>query len=164
MHMSTRSTTPSRRRAFTLLEVLVALTIVALTLSAVLRSLTISLKAVRQSERMTTATILARGLVDEWELKPPEAGALAGDFGDRYRGYSYEAECKDIPIDYKRLPKIMEVGRLAGMKQIAVDVYYVAPGSDATTRKRVLHIESALTGADKYTPQSRRANNLGYDD
>lgn len=67
-----------RRRGITLLEVLVALAILALGVTALQRLLVRSVATVTADGRATRAMLLARALLAEAEAKPPEPGQSEG--------------------------------------------------------------------------------------
>lgn len=89
MYLSTGSPEPSRSRSsqgFTLIEVLVALAIVALALAALLQVFGAGLRAVGTSERYLMATMLARSVLDDFGTEiPAAAGEWSGDIADGYR-------------------------------------------------------------------------------
>ena len=67
-----------RRRGFTLLEVLVALVILAVGVSALQRLLVRSLATVTADGETTRAMLLAQALLAEAEVQPPEPGRSEG--------------------------------------------------------------------------------------
>lgn len=145
-------------RAFTLLEVMVSLAILAVALTVIMRSFTLSLRAARLQERITVATLLARGLVEEFEIIPPQLGTSSGEFGSAYEGYSYEALYEDRTIDYPDLPALDAVGKMVPMRRVAVDIYWRPAKNEERKPKRILHVESAITGSERYTFEARKSN------
>lgn len=152
-----------RLHAFILLEVLVSLAILGVTLATVLRSFTVSLKAAKASRNVTIATILAGDLVEKWEVDPPKVGTINGDFAPDYPDFQYEAKYVQEKPKYKDVGRLQGVGRLNYMKRITVDVYYQPADSGSENRKLVLHAESALTSAEKYSAGARILNKIGFD-
>lgn len=80
---------PFGRRAdaegFTLLEVLVAVAVLGLAMVSLLGLHVRSLALIDRDQRITEATLLARGLMTEVEVAPfPEIGLTSGDFEERY--------------------------------------------------------------------------------
>ena len=142
-----------RRSAFVLLEVVVSLAILAIALSAVLRSLTMSMRAATLSRQVTVATMLSRNLIAEWELAPPAPGALEGDFSPMYPNFTYEATLQAEEIDYRGQARPREDAQLAWIGVIVVDVYFT-PSSPTRGRKRMVHFVSALSGGEKYNPRA----------
>ncbi len=83
----------NRGPGFTLLEVLVAVAILAIALVAILKANVQSLDALTGTRETTTASLLAAGKLAEIEA----AGAanwseLQGDFGEDYPGFTWEVE------------------------------------------------------------------------
>jgi general secretion pathway protein I len=70
--------TAPRARGFTLLEVLVALTILAVGVVALQRLAVQSVATIGSDARATDAMLLARGLLAEAAVAPPEPGRSAG--------------------------------------------------------------------------------------
>jgi general secretion pathway protein I len=72
---------------FTLLEVLVAVAVLALALVSLLGLHVRNLALIDRDQRVTQATLLARALMTEAEIEPfPEIGRASGDFTERYPG------------------------------------------------------------------------------
>ena len=77
----------SRSGGFTLLEVLVAVAILAFALVPLLGLHVGNLALLGRDQRITDATMLARALMTEAEVEPfPDIGLTDGDFEDRYPG------------------------------------------------------------------------------
>jgi general secretion pathway protein I len=80
------SHSPSESRGFTLVEVLVAFAILALTLVVLLQAFGGGLRAVSASERYLMAAMLARSVLDDVGAETPiVAGEGSDDIGDGYR-------------------------------------------------------------------------------
>ncbi len=76
---------------FTLLEVLLAMAIIAIAVSAVLRSQSQGLSLAREAGFLSTAALLAQAKMAE--VDAAAAGALiagTGEFGDAFPGYAWE--------------------------------------------------------------------------
>ena len=91
---------PARRspRGFTLLEVMVALCILAIVLLSVYRlhSQTISMSI--ESRFYTQAPLLARSALARWEeARKPEMISDQGDFGKEFSGYQWKISVADAP-------------------------------------------------------------------
>lgn len=150
--------------AFVLLEVLVSLAILSIALASAMRSFTISLKAARLSQDMTVATMLARELVEQWEIIPPAKGKIEGDFGPDHPEFTYAGEYKQENIKYEDIPKVNKyVGRLVPLRRISLDVYRNETQRNVKKQYRMLHIETALTDAEKFSPMARVFNQIGFD-
>jgi len=149
-----------RRRAFTLLEVLVSLAILSVVLTMILRSFTTSLRAAQLEERITVATMLARSLIEEFEILPPPEGHSDGEFGRAFPGYSYAVQHDNRVIDYPGVPAFQEIGRMVMLRRIAVDIFWSPPGDKTPRPRRVIRVESAISGSERYTMDARKKNNL----
>lgn len=85
-------------RGFTLLEVMVALSILAIVLLSVYRlhSQTISMSI--ESRFYTQAPLLARSALSRWEeARKPEMMSDQGDFGKEFPGYQWKISVEDTP-------------------------------------------------------------------
>ena len=92
---------PLRRAesGFTLLEITVAMAIIAIALTAMLSSQSQSLSLANEAKFSTTATLLAQSKMAEFEnLKPEDLVSDSGDFGEDFPNYSWEMNISDITI------------------------------------------------------------------
>jgi type II secretion system protein I len=81
---------------FTLLEVMVAVAIIAMALVAALGSQSQSVSLAGEAKFATTAAFLAQRKMAEFEtMKPEDLGSGSGDFGDDFPGYQWEADVDD---------------------------------------------------------------------
>ena len=91
------ATTNDRYAGFTLLEVMVALAIIATALMAVLGSQSQSLSIASETKFSTTAIFLAQHKMAELEAKDPEElSADSGDFGEEFPGYRWDLRVSDV--------------------------------------------------------------------
>jgi general secretion pathway protein I len=89
-----------KHSGFTLLEVMVAMAIMAITLMAVLDSQSASISRVSEAKFSTTAPFLAQKKMAEIEiLKPGDLDSDSGDFGNDYPGYSWELTVQNASFD-----------------------------------------------------------------
>jgi general secretion pathway protein I len=73
------------RAGFTLLEVLVAVAVLALALTSLLGLHVRNIALIERDTRVTEATLLARALMTEAEVEAfPDLGTTSGDFEERY--------------------------------------------------------------------------------
>ncbi len=107
---------PANRRVsstgFTLMEVLISISIIAITLTAVYRMHSQTLSMAGTAYFYATAPLLAQGKIAELRLRPAdELGDDSGDFGDRHPSFSWQATITDVESellertkeDFKRL-------------------------------------------------------------
>lgn len=149
-------------RGFVLLEVLVALAILGIALSMLLQSFTTSMKAAQASEKTTMGCIIARHLLDGWEITPPKPGESSDECGEMFPNYYY-----NVLYDNETQPEYDDVsrlkdGRLAVLRSISLSVYYKRP-SEEGSGKRVLHIETALSASERFSSSARRDNRVRFD-
>jgi general secretion pathway protein I len=85
---------------FTLLEVMVAIAIIAIALTAVLGSQSQSLSLASEAKFSTTAAFLAQGKMAEIEAeKAEDLTSDSGDFGEDFPGYGWELSVNDVTFD-----------------------------------------------------------------
>lgn len=87
----------ARAGGFSLLEVLLAALILGLGLAGIMEGMTLALQSHGDSERSTTAILLADGLLEEICAAglPPE-GESEGDFGDLFPRYAWTRRVEPI--------------------------------------------------------------------
>ena len=84
---------------FTLLEVMVAVSIMAVALVAVFGSQSQSVTLATEAKFSTTAAFLAQSKMAEIEAGLDDALASdSGDFGEDFPGYLWEVEVSDVPL------------------------------------------------------------------
>ncbi len=83
-----------RGRGFTLLEVLISLTIVGGLLVTLIYTLNYQLSIVERHEKITVSTLLAKHKMFEIEKNPIDT---SGNFEEPYSSYSYETKIKESP-------------------------------------------------------------------
>ena len=84
-------------RAFTLLEVMIALMIFFMAMFAILGTVTRSLAAARSlQQKFPDIDALAAQLIMKVRTNKLEEGSGAGDFGDLYPGYTWRGETNQI--------------------------------------------------------------------
>jgi general secretion pathway protein I len=89
----------SGRKGFTLLEVMVAVALIAIALTALLGSQSQSVSFANSAKFETMAALLAQSKMSEILLqKPEDLTNDSGDFGDDYPGYVWESEISDVSI------------------------------------------------------------------
>lgn len=95
-------------RGFTLLEVMVALAIIAIALVTLLGTHLLSLNLAQRHKEQSMATMLARQKMEELLTTPFDSlTSDAGDFGPERPGYKWEFEVEDADIDNLKRVKIL---------------------------------------------------------
>ncbi len=94
-------------RGFTLLEVLIALSIVAFAVVGLLGLHARNIKSIARGQNMTRATLLARELLSQIQYQVllsglNDLGPAQGDFGRQYPGFRWEREVMGTGLDEMR--------------------------------------------------------------
>jgi prepilin-type N-terminal cleavage/methylation domain-containing protein len=152
-----------RARGFVLLEVLVSLAILGIALSMIMKSLTTSLKAAKWSEQITTASVLARSLVEKWEIEAPSPGPITGTFGPNHPRYFYEADYRPEEIPYKDAPELEDAAALSPLRRISVRIYVGSEGAQQGRRQEVLRFETALIESELFEPNAKMFNAIPFE-
>ena len=85
---------------FTLLEVMVAMAIIAIALTAVLGSQSQSVSLANEAKFITTAAFLAQGKIATVEIKKTDDLVDdSGDFGVDFPGYTWEIKVHDVAFE-----------------------------------------------------------------
>lgn len=80
-----------RRVAFTLIEVLVAVALLAIVLPVVMGGISLALNVASSARRASLAATLARAKLDELATNGMTGGDASGDFGDAGAGFTWSA-------------------------------------------------------------------------
>ena len=83
-------------KGFSLLEVMVAMAIMAIVLVAVYRMHSQTLSMAAASQFQTEAPLLAQRKLAELEASEDAIGPDSGDFGDDFEGYRWTVEVEDV--------------------------------------------------------------------
>lgn len=87
-------------RGFTLLEVMIAMAILAIALVAVYQSQSQSISMSGSSRFLTTASLLAQSRMAEIDAADPrEITAGSGDFGEAFPDYQWQVELGETEIE-----------------------------------------------------------------
>lgn len=117
-----------RSGGFTLLEVMIALAILAITLVTLYQSQSQSISMATDSRFLTTASLLAQGRMAEVDAVDPR-GVVSGngDFGDDYPGYTWRLEVsavEELPL-LKRMTLTVTQGKMATRNAYRLILYKV---------------------------------------
>jgi general secretion pathway protein I len=93
-----------KQNGFTLLEVMIAISILAIALPVLLGNQSQSLRLAEESRFALTASLLIKEKLSDFQIAGEELTSTEGDFGDDYPGYfwSVEVETPDFE-DYPAL-------------------------------------------------------------
>jgi general secretion pathway protein I len=114
---------------FTLLEVMIAMAILAIALVAVYQSQSQSVSMAGDSHFLTTASLLAQGRMAEIDAADPrKVVAESGDFGDAFPDYQWQVEIGDTEIDLmKKITLTVTNSRMAVRNTYRLILYKVVP-------------------------------------
>ena len=109
-------------QGFTLLEVLISLSIIAIVLITCLRAQNQSIRLYHLSRDMSIATILARQKMGEIELAGfPELGEEGGDFEDEFPEFSWQRSVSTTPFEEARRVALSIMWK-EGIRERRIDV------------------------------------------
>ena len=119
------------QKGFTLLEIMIAVAIIAIALTALLGSQSQSVYFANSAKFETMATLLAQSKMSELVLEDSfSLSSNSGDFGDDFPGYAWEAKVSDIVIegiDVSDYLKQIDLGVTWGVHRYDLRLYhYVA--------------------------------------
>jgi type II secretion system protein I len=114
---------------FTLLEVMIAMAILAITLVAVYQSQSQSISMAGSSRFLTTASLLAQSRMVELDAADPrEVTAGNGDFGEDFPDYQWRVEIGDTEIDVlKKISLTVTNSRMVVRNSYRLILYKVVP-------------------------------------
>ena len=108
---------PLQNGGFSFLEVMVAMSIIAIAITAVFRLQSQSIVMSNEARFYTIAPLLAQKVMAEYDRKPDKETGATGDFGEEYPGYAWKRAVEDIEIEAEAFGEEAE-----GMKRIEVTV------------------------------------------
>jgi general secretion pathway protein I len=87
-------------RGFTLLEVMIAVSIIAIALTTLLGSQSQSVSFANSAKFETMAALLAQSKMSEITIQAADSiSSDSGDFGDDYPGYGWESTVSNVSIE-----------------------------------------------------------------
>jgi general secretion pathway protein I len=117
-----------RRGGFTLLEVMIAMAILAITLVTVYQSQSQSISMASNSRFLTTASLLAQARMAEIDAADPRGLVSAsGDFGEEFSDYTWQmeiGEVQEIPL-LRRIALTVTNGRMTTRNTYRIILYKV---------------------------------------
>jgi general secretion pathway protein I len=112
-------------KGFTLMEVMIAMAILAIALVTIFQSQSQSISMTGNSRFLTTASLLAQGKMAEIEmLDIKDVRTDNGDFGDGFPDYNWRVELKDTDFDVvKKIELTVTNNRLTVNNQYLLELY-----------------------------------------
>jgi general secretion pathway protein I len=112
-------------KGFTLMEVMIAMAILAIALVTIFQSQSQSISMTGNSRFLTTASLLAQGKMAEIEmLDMKDVRTDSGNFGDGSPDYSWRVELKDTDFDVvKKIELTVTNNRLTVNNQYLLELY-----------------------------------------
>ena len=122
-----------QQKGFTLLEIMIAVAIIAIALTTLLGSQSQSVSFANSAQFETMAALLAQSKMSELVIEDSfSLSSNNGDFGDDFPGYTWEAEVNDIiveEIDVSQYLKQVDLSVKWGVHRYDLRLYhYVAEG------------------------------------
>lgn len=151
------------RRAFVLLEVLVSIVIVGVAMVAMMRGFVVSLDTLKKVRMNEQAIYLAKSLMDDLMIEPPDARKYSGvfsediRFGDAFEGWQWEIDVTSDAPRYKERPSGRLPQELEEVYFAEVRVFFVDRNRDRQTYVTLLTI---LMDPDIFSMQAIQANQL----
>jgi len=109
MLILSNETSPLRnRKAFTLLEVIVAIAIIAISLTTLFSAQSGSISLATEAKFNTNASLLAGLKLAELESGKIEATDSQGDFGEDFPGYTWKLEEQTVSVNVPDLSEIID--------------------------------------------------------
>lgn len=103
---------------FTLLEVMIALAILAVAVTALFGSQSGSLSLMIEGKFNTTAALLAQDKLAQYRAGVEQVMDGEGDYGGSYSGFSWKTQVQDAEIE--ELPRLQELNH--GLKRVDVTI------------------------------------------
>ena len=115
----------SQKKGFTLLEVMIAMAILAIALVAVFQSQSQSVSMAGETRFLTRVPLLAQGKMAEVErMSRQELGNASGDFGEDFPDYQWRVELKDTAFDYlKKIDVIVTNRKMKSNNVYQIELY-----------------------------------------
>lgn len=110
---------------FTLLEVMIAMAILATTLVVVFQSQSQSISTTGIARFQTTASLLAQIKIAEIEAAKPEfIVSDSGDFGDDFHGYSWQVNVTETGFDKLKKIEVQVINEIMTSNNSLLFVFY----------------------------------------
>ena len=117
----------SSRKGFTLMEVMIAMSILAITLVAVFQSQSQSISMATEVRFLTTASLLAQGKMAEIDkMDPREIVSVSGDFRENFPDYAWRVEVTDTALEFlKKIDLIVTHNKMVVRNAYQLELYKI---------------------------------------
>lgn len=156
-------TQPPKTRAFVLLEVMVAIIIIGTAAVALMRGFFLSLDSIRRIRMNEQSILLARSLMDDLMLEPPDEGRYEGKFwedprfGAPFEGWRWYMEVEAIEPNYDERPRASLFQDLEPLYMAQIVIFH----EDANGRREdFLSFDTYLIDPDFFTFEALQQNQL----
>lgn len=123
--------------ALTLIEVLVSLVLVAAVITTIVRAHAHSIEQLHATQRLDTATTLARNLLAEWHVHRPDSIPSTGLF-------------EDIPgWTWRRTVHLTDIVDNAHVRRVDLDIVHTRPGHSPEIMTTLSWVEKVPHDADR---------------
>jgi len=142
-----------RYSGFTLLEVIVAMSILAVSVAVVLTSFTQSIRASKKNRIKITSVALAERILQEFELNAEfmQDDEYDGEFGDNFENYSWRVLIESDKVEYENEISKIDQEKLKPIRFVNVDIFY----EDRNLSFNALSINTCFLGNEKFTYKSK---------
>ena len=123
-----------RTNGFTLLEVMIAISILAIALTVLLGNQGQSLRLAEESRFAFTASLLMREKLAELTTPEEDLSSTEGDFGDEYPGYFWSVEV--TTPDFEDYPALL--GAELFIQQVDLKIYTTGEQQTLNVRRLLL--------------------------
>jgi type II secretory pathway pseudopilin PulG len=145
-----------------LLEVMVAILIIAVAAVALLKGFFLTLDNVKRVRKNEQAILLARTLMDDLIIEPPGEDDTEGSFGDDPRfgeafvGWKWSISVEEVDIRYSERPKGTLFQRQEVIYQASVRIFF----DHGDRVEDFLRFETFLMDPDIFSQQALQENQL----
>ena len=118
---------PRNWKGFTLMEVMIAMAILAITLVAVFQSQSQSVSMATEVRFLTTASLLAQGKMAEIDkMDPREIIPMSGDFRENFPDYAWRVEVTDTAFEFlKKIDLIVTHNKMIVRNAYQLELYKI---------------------------------------
>lgn len=151
-----------RARAFVLLEILVSIVIIAVALVAIMKGFVLSLDSLKRIRMNEKALILARSVMDDMILEPPDEGEYSGAFSEDVRfgeedaGWSWKLEVEPEEPEYDERPRGRMDQDLEQTYNARLQINYEGDNEKRT----YVNVSTILIDADVFSQAALQGNQL----